>query len=145
VNRLEVSLDWTFENERERDAAQEFIRRHHVKRWHGQQQVTVHKGTRYSARRQVRAAPNMLVVYADLPCRVSGEVNCVHLEWRLSGARTLQRAGLSTVGELLQLDHYQFWKEMLLRNQVFPLPPEGPGSEPNCITMGLPDKSPSCR
>jgi hypothetical protein len=118
LNYVEVGLDWTFNNERERDEAHEFVRRHHIKRWHGDQQVTVYKSTRYTARRRVRRVPNMLVVYSDLPCRVSGEVNCVHLEWRLSGARTLQRAGLSTFGELLQLDHRAFWKERLLMRTV---------------------------
>ena len=61
----------------------------------------------------------MLVVYADLPCRrVTEETPCVHLEWRLNGSRALQRAGLGTVGQLLQLDHRQFWQERLLLRTV---------------------------
>jgi hypothetical protein len=116
MNYVEIGLDWTFTSEEERDAAQEFIRTHHVKRWHGDQQVTFHKGiTRYTAQRRV---PNKLVSYADRPSRITGEIYCVHVEWRLNGARALRRAGIATVSELLKLDHHQFWKERLLLRRV---------------------------
>ena len=116
MNYVEIGLDWTFTTEEERDAAHEFVINHHVKRWHGDQRVTFHKGiTRYTARRRV---PNKLVSYADRPSRITGEIHCVHVEWRLNGARALQRAGIATVAELLKLDHYQFWKERLLMRTV---------------------------
>jgi hypothetical protein len=110
-----ADLDWTFTTEEERDAAHEFVINHHIKRWHGDQQVTFHKGTRYTARRRV---PNKLVSCADRPSRITGEVHCVHVEWRLSGARALRRAGIATVSELLDLDHHLFWKERLLMRTV---------------------------
>jgi hypothetical protein len=107
--------DWTFNSEEERDAAHEFVGRHHIKRWHGKQRAKVHKGTRYTGQRRV---PNKLVTYGDQPCRVSGEIHCLHLEWRLNGARALRRAGITTVSQLLELDHRQFWKERLLLRRV---------------------------
>jgi hypothetical protein len=58
------------------------------------------------------------VVYADLPCRITGEVYCVHVEWRLNGARALQRAGLGTVSDLLLLDLHLFWQRRLLMRSV---------------------------
>ena len=51
-------------------------------------------------------------------CRRTGEVYCLHLEWRLNGAQSLQRAGLGTVEQLLEIDHHRFWKERLLLRTV---------------------------
>jgi hypothetical protein len=115
MNYAELSLDWTFDSEEARDAAHEFVRSHHVKRWHGEQRVTFHSGTRYTAQRRV---PNKVVSYADQPSRITGEIHCVHVEWRLNGARTLRRAGIATVSVLLKLDHHQFWKDRLLLRRV---------------------------
>jgi hypothetical protein len=115
MNYAEIGLDWTFTTEEERDAAHEFVINHHIKRWHGDQRVTFHKGTRYTANRRV---PNKLVSYADRPSRMTGEIHCVHVEWRLNGARTLRRAGIGKVSELLDLDHHQFWKNRLLLRRV---------------------------
>ena len=115
MNYVEIGLDWTFTTEEERDAAHEFVINHHIKRWHGDQQVTFHKGTRYTAQRRV---PNKLVSYADRPSRITEEIHCVHVQWRLNGARALQRAGIATVAELLKLDHHQFWKDRLLLRRV---------------------------
>ena len=111
LNYLELALDLTFDSEEERDEAHEFVCHYHVKRWHREQKIKFVKGSRYTGR---RAVPNKLVSYADLACRITGEVYCVHLEWRLNGAPAVERAAISTVRELLQLDVRQFWKERLI-------------------------------
>ena len=110
-------MDWTFSNKQQVDEAYEFVRSFHIKRWRGEQWVVFCRGTsRYSAKQGVA---NLLVVYSDLPCRrVTEETACVHLEWRLNGARALQRAGLGTIGQLLQLDHRAFWQKRLLMHTV---------------------------
>jgi hypothetical protein len=110
MNYVEVALDWIFNSEEERDAAHEFIRRHHVKRWHGKQEVFSYQGARYTAKRR---AANKLVNYAEQGSRISGELFCEHVEWRLSGTRALRRAGISSLNDLLELDHRQFWAERL--------------------------------
>ena len=117
LNYAEVALDWTFSNQQQVDEAYEFVRSFHVKRWHGEQWVVFCRGSsRYTARQGVA---NLLVVYSDLPCRrLTEPTPCLHLEWRLTGARALQRAGLSTVSELLRLDHRQFWQARLLLRTV---------------------------
>jgi hypothetical protein len=115
MNYVEVSLDWIFNSEEKRDDAQEFIRRYHVKRWHGKQQALLYKGTRYTAKRR---AANKLVNYAEQGSRISGELFCEHVEWRLIGARALRRAGIGSLNELLKLDHRQFWTERLLMRTV---------------------------
>ena len=116
LNYAEVALDLVFNNKQEADAANELIRRYHIKKWHGSQLVLFCRGiVRYSGPRR---AANLLVVYADRPCRLSGDVYCLHLEWRLNGSRALQRAGLGTVSDLLELDHREFWLQRLLLRQV---------------------------
>jgi hypothetical protein len=111
INYLELALDLTFNSEEERNEAHEFVCQYHVKRWHGEQKIKIVKGSRYTGKRRT---PNKLVSYADLVCRITGEVYCVHLEWRLNGAEAVRRAGISTIRELLRLEIRQFWKERLV-------------------------------
>jgi len=111
LNYLELSLDWTFDYEWDRDAAFEFICRYLVKEYHRDQKIVFvgnnGKITRYSG---PRSAPNVLVVYADLPCRVNGLPYCVHLDWRIKGRSALRRAAINSVRDLLDLDYRQFWR-----------------------------------
>jgi len=115
VNYLELALDWSFDHVDERDEAHDFVCKYHVKRWHGDQKIKFVKGTRYTGERQTA---NKLVSYADLPSRMTGEVYCVHLEWRLNGVQALRRAGIETVSELLKLDAHEFWKKRLIMRAV---------------------------
>lgn len=116
LNYAECALDLVFNNKQEADAANELIRRYHIKRRHGSQLVLFCRGiTRYSGPRR---AANMLVMYCDKECRRTGEVYCLHLEWRMSGVQSLERAGLGTVEQLLEIDHHRFWKERLLLRTV---------------------------
>jgi hypothetical protein len=117
LNYVECALDWTFSNKQQVDEAYEFVRSFHIKLWHREQWVVFYRGTtRYTAKQGVA---NLLVVYSDLLCRrLTEPTPCVHLEWRLNGARALQRAGLGTVGQLLQLDHRAFWQKRLLMHTV---------------------------
>jgi hypothetical protein len=111
LNYVELALDWTFDCEAEKAKALAFVDLHLVKRWHGNQQVHYYETTRYTAERR---SANNLVIYADRHCRITGEVDCLHFEWRMRRAQTLQRAGLATVADLLDFDHRQFWRQRLL-------------------------------
>jgi hypothetical protein len=116
-NHLELALDWTFASKQDRDAAHAFVCKHHVKRWHGKQKLNFHEGiTRYTSKK--RKVPNNFIIYSDKPCRITGEVLCVHMEWRLTGARTLRRASIGSVRELLNLDLRQFWKQKFILRAV---------------------------
>jgi hypothetical protein len=68
--------------------------------------------TCYTNRRR-KSATVSRVDYHDLPSKVTGEVHCLHIEWRMSGARSLARAGIASVADLLALDHRQFWRQRL--------------------------------
>jgi hypothetical protein len=113
---VEVALDWTFDDEEVRDAAFAFVVRHHVKRWHRDQGIRFVKGvTRYTGPRSART---VLASYADRHCKISGELYCVHLEWRMRGVETLRRAGITCVADLLKLDHRRFWQDRLLMRDL---------------------------
>jgi hypothetical protein len=53
-------------------------------------------------------------MYADKPSRTTGELYCLHLEWRMRRRQNLKRAGIVNVADLLKLDHRAFWEKRLL-------------------------------
>jgi hypothetical protein len=66
--------------------------------------------TRYDAWR----APNKICFYRDKPCRLTGEIHCLHLEWHLNGLRAVRRAGIESGQDLVDFDHRSFWDPRLL-------------------------------
>jgi hypothetical protein len=117
INRVELAVDYVFYYRAARDDAWEFLNRHLVRRWRSRKQTIRHKpqhttgGTRYDAG---RGAPNLLVLYPTDFCRITGELNCLHLEWRLNQLKAVRRVGIESGQDLLEFDHRQFWKERLL-------------------------------
>lgn len=117
VNRAEFALDFIFESPAERDDAIDFLRRHVVRRWHGRKQKVrlagpfAARATRYDAGRW---APNAIAFYPERFSRVTGELYCVHFEWRVNGATAVRRLGLSQPADLGTFDHRAFWKRRLL-------------------------------
>jgi hypothetical protein len=113
LSYVEESLDWTFNRRYEREDAYRFVCRYVVKRYHGNQ-VIVFVGedgsTRYSGPRK---APNVLAVYKGKPSKVTGELYCVHWDWRISGRRALERAGIHSLRDVLALNRPLFWQVRL--------------------------------
>ena len=122
INGAEVAVDYVFKSSADRDDAWEFLDRHLVRSWHGKNQniriVKSHSdtddnrssGTRYDA---ARSAPNGIVFYKDNHSRITGELNCLHLEWRLKGLKAVRRAGIKSGRDLLEFSHRQFWQKRL--------------------------------
>jgi hypothetical protein len=117
INYVEFALDWTFRYKRERNAAWRLVNRHIVKRWRRASQGIryVKRVTRYTAGRH---ATSNLVGYADQPSRITGELYCVHIEFRVNRVRSLQRVGISSANDLIDFDHYRFWKPRLLMRAI---------------------------
>jgi hypothetical protein len=100
-----------FTNEAAKNEQFWWLHRHLVKPHHGNQQVRWYADqTRYSGPRRAR---NVLALYRDKHCKVTGEVYCVHLDWRIRGVEALRRAGIGSVRDLLQFDQRQFWQQRL--------------------------------
>jgi hypothetical protein len=111
LNYVEVALDWIFDEEFDRDPAFAFLDRYHIKKYHRDQGIRWKEGTRYTGPRR---APTVLAAYADRECKLTGEVNCLHAEWRMHSHAALKRAGISTVTDLINLDYREFWRQRLL-------------------------------
>jgi hypothetical protein len=123
INRAEIALDLGFTSRGYMEEAWDFLHQHLVRRWHGKnQEIRVFRSTqrgddagtgqsRYDASRR---APNQLVFYAEDHTRVTGELNCLHLEWRLNGLKAVRAVGIESGQDLLEFDHRAFWQKRLL-------------------------------
>jgi hypothetical protein len=122
VNHVEVALNWTFANACDWDAAFEVLRMYLIKKYHGAQVIRVvsrekdgkrSKGpTWYSGQRWKN--PTVIAIYAHRPCKITGEVLCVHTEWRMYGVAALRRGGIHSLRDLVTLDYRKFWQQRLL-------------------------------
>jgi len=129
INLVEAALDWVFSCEADLDEAVAFLRRHIVKSYHRGEirfypedightdnsdfavmNSDRRANTRYSNSR--KSATNF-VDYPDRPSKVTGELHCLHVEWRMQRGSALVRAGLPKVADLLTLNHCEFWRERL--------------------------------
>lgn len=132
INQVEITVDFIFGSLSDLIMAFEFLHRHLVRRRHGKRQeirlyrtgpdgrhVRVYEieiaRSRYDAGRW---RPNLIMLYRELHCRVSGELNSLHLEWRASGARAVRALGIKTGQDLVDFDHRDFWDKRLLRYEV---------------------------
>jgi hypothetical protein len=106
---VEMAMDWVFDRLYHSDNAYDLVDKHSVKK-HGRGQVRYCKTTRYSGPR--RSATN-LAVYPDKPSKMTGELGCLHFDWRIKGADALRRSGIASIDDLLALDHHAFWRERL--------------------------------
>ena len=123
INGMEIALDLIFKNRAEKEETFDFMHQHLVRRWHGsRQEIRVYRDRqqvedddigqcRYDAG---RSAPNRIVVYPEDFTRVTGELNCLHIEWRAKGVRPTRAAGINTPADLLVFNHRAFWQKRLL-------------------------------
>jgi hypothetical protein len=134
INRVEIALDYIFDSPSARDEAQEFLHFHLIRRWRSKKQhVRLYRAskerdsrgrrkaervheieraqTRYDAGRWSR---NGIAIYTEHHSRITGELYCLHLEWRANGMRAVQAAGIRSAADLLHFDHHEFWRKRLL-------------------------------
>jgi len=64
----------------------------------------------------VRGSGTTFTWYTTLPSKVTGEIECFHLEARLSGNRAIKRAGIYCPADLLTFDHDRFWRSVMTNN-----------------------------
>ncbi|MBB4391755.1 hypothetical protein [Bradyrhizobium sp. ERR14] len=114
LNMVEFTLDLIFESEEDRDEMYQYLDRHLVKRNH-RGEVRYVKRTRYTDRRW---APTNLVMYPPEFAKLTGEVYCLHLEFRVCGVRALDRMEIRGVTDLVNFDHHAFWAPRLLIKRI---------------------------
>jgi hypothetical protein len=126
INRVGIALDWIFDYPDVRNDVWKFLHWHLVRRWHGKkQEIRVYRpkgrvaldegdetsGTRYDGGRK---APNRIAWYKEHHSRITGELNCLHFEWRLNSLKAVRRVGIKAGNDLIGFDHRQFWQSRLL-------------------------------
>ena len=122
INQVEITIDLTFKFRANVEEASDFLHQHLVRRWHRRRQGvrtfcstprddnTGAGETRYDAGPQ---ASNLLVIYAEDHTRITGELNCLHIEWRLNGLKAVRAAGIGSGQDLPEFDHRAFWQKRL--------------------------------
>jgi hypothetical protein len=113
INYVEVALDFIYASAEERDAADKFFDRHIVRRWHGRNQEIrrFHNVVRYDGPRTAR---NSLKQYSEDHSRITGELYCLRVEWRINGAQAARAAGIIRPRDVLTFNHRKFWKKRLV-------------------------------
>lgn len=121
INQCEVALDLIWATLRDRDAGYDFLNEHLVRRWHTpRQKIHIYPGkaeTRYDAPRPV---PSSIKIYKEDFSRYSGEVYCLHVEWRSFNGRAVKAIGIQSTADVLNFDFRAFWKKRLLFFQADP-------------------------
>jgi hypothetical protein len=117
INYGEVALDLIYATAAEKLDAYHWLAEHWVRLWASEKQQIklVDNNTRYDGPRR---APNLGVLYrknkrGEGHCRLTGEPYCLHLEWRIRGARPLKAAGISSPADLASFDFRSFWRKKL--------------------------------
>jgi hypothetical protein len=109
ITKLECALDWVFNSWHKAANAKDVIDAYWIKKWH-RGHLKPKGSSRYWAR---KSAANIPVRYDDRPCRITGEEDCLHIEWRLCGAKAVKRV-FASVQELIDADWRTFWEQRLL-------------------------------
>jgi hypothetical protein len=122
VNHVQFTLDLLYNTRAAAAATRGYLDRHRVRRWHRRSQGVNHYHdddslTRYDAPPNAR---NNVTDYLEQTSRITGQENCLHIEWRAEGQEAVRAAGISTPRHLLTFDHRSFWKHRLRLYTVEP-------------------------
>ena len=103
VNRLEIAVDLICDANT-KHYLRDLFDKHFVQPWHSRQVQIRFDGGTYSRRYGQR----QYVWYHDRPSKVTGEVDCFHLEARHWGVEAVRRVGIQHPGDLLTFDHDKY-------------------------------------
>lgn len=114
MTRVELALDWIFADAETLAEAHKLLHRHRLikfQRRSGQFYSNNPDLTWYAKRRSYRngrVAPFNYATYSDFPCKTTGEVHCLHQEFRIQGP-ALKRLELFSPPDLLTFDVHCFF------------------------------------
>jgi hypothetical protein len=106
LRRVDLATDFITGSASECEQLKRWVINHSLLRWRRRQdQMHDEDGTVYWTQRVTRKRPahRDLVVYADKPAKLTGELDCVHVELRLYDTYAVKRSGLSQVSQLPRL------------------------------------------
>jgi hypothetical protein len=109
VNWLEVAVDLIVDADT-KWLLRDLFDQHFVQPWHGRHVQIRLDGGSYSGQ---AAAQRKFAWYASHPSKVSGEIDCFHLEGRYRGVQAVRRVGVERPRDLLHFDHVAYWAKHL--------------------------------
>jgi hypothetical protein len=115
INQVEEALDLIFETEEELKQATKIFNETNVKKYHRHQQLRFEGSGRYTSKK--RKVANNLLSYDDKISRTTGELFCLHIEWRMKRTGLIQ-AKLTEIEEIINLERLTFWKQRLVFKSV---------------------------
>jgi hypothetical protein len=111
LHRLDIALDLT-----PRPGLRELLTTTAVLKWSlkGRMHDTDPDGTTYSTYWCPSRSRRNLALYDDKPSRITGELDCVHFELRLIGARIIRGQGIHRPADLIGLNPKQLFDRHLM-------------------------------
>lgn len=113
---LEIALDIIVENEQVLSRAFDAFNRCFVQLWNGKHGAIdfVNGGMSTGRRWNGKYATG----YISKPSPVTGEVNCLHIEYRICSAQAVRAVGVNSIADLLTFDFRAFWEKNLILRQI---------------------------
>ena len=108
---MELALELILENEGQTRRLHDFLEAHMWQGWRSKKQTSYnYDETIYSGGKTAR---NRFTIYADRPSKITGEVHCCKVEWRVNRKQPCEAKGLSTFPALHNFGHFGFWRTHL--------------------------------
>jgi len=111
INYVELARDEVCQSPEALRSLYALRRTHEIRLWHPKTQkgyvFAGEAGTTYDASRRKH---RQLVRYKEPYCRITGELDCLHSEFRLRGTASVRRAGIHCIRDLINFNHEQWWR-----------------------------------
>ncbi len=129
----ELALDWVFAAEEQCYDAYRLADHHHVKNFL-RGGLRYEQTTRYAGGWQ---SANVLALYGDRRCKLTGELHCLHFDWRLR-RRALRQLGVNSISDLGRARSPRFWRDRLLLYASTRTSSDVPGGERSAACASTP-------
>jgi hypothetical protein len=113
---LEIALDMILPDERTLCAAFAALKRCLVQKWNGKHEPIEFDNGGMSTGRRWNG--RYITAYRSKPSPVTGEVNCLHIEYRICSAGAVRKVEVESSTDLPTFDYVAFWEEYLDLREV---------------------------
>lgn len=113
---LEIALDIILPDEQILRKAFAAFKRCFVQLWNGKNETIEFDNGGMSTGRRWNG--KYVTAYISKPSPVTGEVDCLHIEYRICGASAVRAIGIASIADLLAFDFRAFWQKHLILRDV---------------------------
>ena len=126
ITYLELAHDQIMTSPEAVEAWLRLAREHFVQRWHGKRRTRIWANGNWRSgdldreilrdgkKIRQRKIGTVFQGYGDRPCKVTGEIDCGHLEAKVYGSSAIRRIGISHPQDLIGFDVEGFWRNNLI-------------------------------